>query len=194
LEFEDLKNEGLLLQLINNADPSAIVELINFVWRQEDYLKGLSISDSAKFEKIIFNLWNYLATKYENTQDEEEQKILSDLIYLLVFVPQLNEKYTKLILKSSPLSDKNFHSHYLIENLIKLKGKGNQIKNANFIGLILNSIPFSSFFTSIDNEHITELTVFLYENKQKINAYILCNKLTKQGYEFLIPIHNKYKE
>src|SRR5690606_38057053 len=103
---------------------SSTVELVNFVWRQEGYLKSLSAGEVGKFEEIVFNLWNYLASKYENTKDEEEQKILAGLSDLLVFVPELNERYTGLVLKSSGLSDRHFHSHYLIENLIKLRTKG----------------------------------------------------------------------
>jgi len=192
--FEDLKSEGLLLMLFNNAKPSSTIELVNFVWRQEGYLKSLSEGEAGKFEEIVFNLWNYLASKYENTKDEEEQKILAGLSNLLVFVPELNERYTGLVLKSSGLSDKNFHSHYLIESLIKLRTKGEPKEAAKFIGQILNSIPLRDYFSTTDNKHIIDLVTFLYENGQKNIADEFCNKLTKQGHEFLISLHNKYKE
>jgi len=192
--FEDLKSDGLLLMLLNNAKPSSTVELINFVWRQEGYLKSLSACEADKFEEIVFNLWNYLASKYENTKDEEEQNILAGLSNLLVFVPELNERYTGLVLKSSVLSATHFHSHYLIENLSKLRTKGEAAEAAKFIGQILNSIPLQDDFSTIDNKHIIDLVTFLYDNGQKIIADEFCNKLTKQGHEFLIPLHNKYKE
>lgn len=192
--FEDLKSEGLLLMFLNNANPSAIIELVNFVWRQEGYLKSLSAGEAEKFEKIVFNLWNYLVSKYKNTKEQEEQNILSGLAYLLVFVPKLNEKYTDLVLISSGLSGKHFQSHYLIENLIKLSAKGEPAETAKFIGQILNSIPSQNYFSNNDNKHIIDLVTFLYENNQKKIADEFCNKLTKQGHEFLITLHNKFKE
>lgn len=192
--FEDLKTEGLLLMLINNGRPSSIIELVNFVWRQEGYLRTLNRNESKKFEIIIFDLWAYLVNKYENTTIEDEQKVLAGLANLLEFVPELNEINTSLVLKSITLSEKYFQTHYLIENLIKLKDKGNLIETAKYIGLILNLIPFTAYFSSTENKHIIELVVFLYGNGQKKVADEICNKLTKQGHEFLIEIHNKYKD
>ncbi|MEO6901764.1 MAG: PIN domain-containing protein [Bacteroidia bacterium] len=191
--FEDFKSEGLLLLLINKGKPSLIVEIVNFVSLQEAYVKSLSAVESGKFEEIIFNFWNYLATKYESTRNEEEQKILARLSNLIVFVPELNEKYTGLILKSNGLSDKYFHSHYLLEKLIKLMAKGEQTEVAKYIGQILCSIPFKGYSSTIDNKYIIDLVIFLYENGQKNTAVKFCNKMTKQGHVFLIPIHNKYK-
>lgn len=192
--FEDLQTAGLLTMLINKSNHTSNLELVNFVWRQEGYLKGLNHGEAKDFEEIIFNLWNYLANKYENVTCEEEQKVLAGLSNLLVFVPELNDTYTKLVLKSSGITNKHFHSHYLIKNLIKLKDRGNQNESAKHVGIILNSIQFAPYFYSIDNKHIINLVVFLYENGQKQIADEFCNRMAKQGHEFLIEIHNKYKE
>ncbi|HAO05770.1 MAG TPA: hypothetical protein DCQ50_02045 [Chryseobacterium sp.] len=192
--FEDLEKEGLLLMLINKGNHTNILELVNFVWRQEEYFRGLNRSEVKNFEKIIFNLWSFLASKYENAKGEKEQKVLSGLSNLLVFVPELDDAYTNLVLKSSGINFKDFHSHYLIENLIELKDKGNPSETAKHIGVILNSIQFTPYFPLIDNKPIIDLVVFLYENGQKQIADEFCNKMARQGYEFLIEIHNKYKE
>ena len=85
--------------LFNKGNHTNILEVVNFVWRQEGYLKSLNRVDAKNFEEIIFNLWNYLAKKYENETGEEGQKVLAALSNLLVFVPELNETYTKLVLK-----------------------------------------------------------------------------------------------
>lgn len=192
--FEDLQTDGLLTMLFNRGNHTNILEVVNFVWRQEDYLKSLNGGEAKNFEEIIFNLWNYLAHKYDNATGEEEQKVLAGLSNLLVFVPELNDTYTNLVLKSSGITDKHFHSHYLIENLIKLKDRGNPNESAKHVGVILNSIQFAPYFSSIDNKHIINLVEFLYENGQKQIADEFCNKMAKQGHEFLIDIHNKYKK
>ena len=192
--FEDLEKEGLFSMLINKGNHTNILELINFVWRQQGYLRSLNRGEVKNFETIIFNLWNFLASRYENAKGEEEQKVLAGLSNLVVFVPELNDAYTNLVLKSSGITDKHFHSHYLIENLIKLKDRGESNETAKHVGVILNSIQFAPYFSSIDNKHIIDLVVFLYENRQKQIADEFCNKMAKQGHEFLIEIHNKYKE
>ncbi|MHA1737429.1 MAG: PIN domain-containing protein [Candidatus Heimdallarchaeota archaeon] len=192
--FEDLKTEGLMLMLLNKGNHSNILELVNFVWRQESYLKSLNRGEVKKFETIIFNLWSFLASKYENAKEEEEQKVLAGLSNLLVFVHELNEEFTELVLKSSGITDKHFHSHYLIENLIKLKDRGKPNDTAKYVGVILNSIQFAPYFSTIDNKHIIDLIVFLYENGQMQIADEFCNKMAKQGHEFLKEIYNKYND
>ncbi len=192
--FEDLGKEGLMLMFLKFASPAAILELVNFVWRQESYLKSLDAKEAVKIQEKVLNLWSYLSNKYQNTQVQEEQNILANLSNLLVFVPVLNETITNLVLISCKFLDKHFHFHFIIENLIKLKFKGNPSETAKYVGQILNSIPFGEFFSSIDNLPITELVTFLYENNQKTIADEFCNKLTKQyGQEFLIEIYNKYQ-
>jgi len=192
--FEDLQSDGLLNLILNKGNNNTILDIVNFVWRQEGYFKSLNRGEAKNFEKIIFNLWKYLANKYENATDDEEQNILTVLSNLLVFVHELNETYTELVLKSSGISEKHFHTHYIIENLIKLKDRGNPNESARYVGVILNSIQFASYYTSIDSKHIIELILFLYENGQKQIADEFCNKMARHGNEFLIEIHNKYKE
>lgn len=191
--FEDLKNEGLLKLFLEHAKSTTILELINFIWLQEDYYKSLDTSGARNFEEIIYDLWNFLTSKYENTEDENEKKILIELSNFLVFTPQLNEFYTSLVLISCKNSGSHFDTHYLIENLVNLKTKGNPLETAIYLGQILISIPCPDFLSSIENTHIIDLVTFLYENDQKEIALDFCNKLSKHGHEFLIGVHNKLK-
>jgi hypothetical protein len=190
--FEDLEEEGLLLMLIDKSNHKNILELINFVWRQEGYLKSLSLGEERSFETVILKLWNFLAIKYEIANGEDEQEVLASLSNLLVFAPELNETTTALVLKSCGITGKKFHSHYLIENLNKLKCKTNPLESAKHIGVILNSIQFPQYLSSVDIKHIIDLIEFLYENGQKQCTNEFCNKMAKNGHEFLISIHNKY--
>jgi|GEM_PF-867360 len=192
--FEELEDSSLILRLIESENHENIVELVNFIWRQESYTENLNSDDSKKFEIIIFNLWNLLAEKYESATEEDEQNVLLELSNFLVFIDELNDIYTALILKSKQANYKHFYSHRLIENLMRLKDNGESSKVAKNIGLIFNSILFGALYTSRDNNNIINLVIFLYENGQKDIADEFCNKLTKRGYEFLIEIHNRYKE
>lgn len=192
--FEELEDSSLILRLIQTKNHKNIVELVNFIWRQESYTENLNSDDSKKFEIIIFNLWNLLAEKYENATEEDEQNVLLELSNFLVFIDELNDVYTALILKSKQANYKHFYSHRLIENLMRLKDNGESNKVAKNIGLIFNSILFGALYTSRDNNNIINLVIFLYENGQKDIADEFCNKVTKRGYEFLIEIHNRYKE
>ncbi|KAB2859044.1 MAG: hypothetical protein F9K09_03825 [Flavobacteriales bacterium] len=189
--YEDLQSKGLLSLIIDENNPNTILELVNFIWRQEKYINGLKEDEVKRFEKIIFELWTLLAIKYENTTTEEEQKVLIALSNLLELAPEINDEYTNLVLKSTKIPEKDFHTHYLIENLNKKKDKGDRNVTAKNIGIILNSIQFTPYFSSTDNKLIVDLVTFLYQNGQKPAANEFCNKMAKQGHEFLKDIYNK---
>lgn len=189
--YEDLQSKGLLSFIIEKNNPNTILELVNFIWRQEKYITGLKEDEVKRFEKIIFELWALLANKYENPTNEEEQKILIALSNLLELAPEINDDYTNLVLKSTKIPEKDFHTHYLIENLNKKKDKSEPSVTAKNIGIILNSIQFAPYFSSSDNKLIVDLVTFLYQNGQKSAANEFCNKMAKQGHEFLKDIYNK---
>lgn len=188
--YEDLQSKGLLFFIIEKNNPNTILELVNFIWRQEKYIIGLKEDEVKRFEKIILELWSLLAIKYEKFTIEEEQKVLIALSNLLELAPEINDDYTTLVLKSTKIPEKYFHVHYLIENLNKKKDKGDAEVTSKNIGIILNSIQFIPYFSAIDNKLIVDLVTFLYKNGQKLAANEFCNKMVKQGHEFLKDIYN----
>lgn len=191
--FEDLEKEGLLIKFINQSPPSSILELVNFIWRQEKYQENLTLKEKEKFEKIILELWTFLCHKYQNTQNKEERKILARLSSFLVYVPELNQTYTSLILKSNFSIREHFYFGKLLENLIRLKTTDNSYATAEYIGEILDSISFGSYISTIDQTNITNLVIYIYDNEHKQLGDKICNKMARKGYDFLIELHNKYK-
>ena len=191
--FENLQKKGLLYLFLEHAKSTSILELVNFIGRQDDYFKNLEPNKAKEIEGRVIKLWDFFVTKYENTEDETEKRILAELSNFLVFATQLNEINTSLLLITLKHSGSHFENHYLIENLVNLKSKGNPQESAIYLGKILISIPFPDFLSSLEDTHIIDLVTFLYENDQKEKALDFCDKLSKQGHEFLIEVHNKLK-
>jgi hypothetical protein len=192
-DFEDLQSEGLLMLLIKVRDHDNMVKLINFLWQQESSLKNLRLTKADSIELKILNIWELLAANYQDAKSEEEHKVLSALSNLLIFIPELNDRYTNLVLQSCESIEKHFQTHYLIENLITLKERGDQSETARHIATILNAIEFKSYFSSTDDNDIKELVTFLYQNGQKAQADDFCNKMTRKGNDFLVEIYNQNK-
>jgi len=183
--YEELKSEGLIYKFLIQSKPEDISEMINYIWQQEEYITSLKYKERIKFEKIIFDLWKYLTIKFENAKKEEEQILLGDLIKFIVFIPELNEEVTSLILKSSNQINKRFLSNELIENLISLMSKGQPLLTAMFIGQILNAISFNNYISDREKEPLIVLVTFLYQNYQKEEADKFCNKLSMLETGFL---------
>ncbi|HIC8645977.1 hypothetical protein [Elizabethkingia meningoseptica] len=185
-KYETLSSEKLLFKFINQSPANEVGELINFIWHQRNYPKTLSELDQKEFNKIILELWEYLANKYDDSSIDEEQKNLASLINWIEFVPELNDTYTNLILKSSKYVDRNHSRHILLENLVALKAKGNPKTTAEAIGKIISSLTFREYISGFDKEFIKELIIFLFINRQRNIAMKFCNEMASVYQDFFL--------
>lgn len=185
-KYETISSEKLLFKFVNLASPNEVGELIHFIWRQETYQKKLSELEQQEFQQIIIGLWRYLADKYENSKNEDEQKNLATLSNWIVFAPELNDLYTNLILKSCKHIDKIRSTHNLLENLVTLKTKGNPNKTAKAIGEIISSLSFKDYMVGLDKDFIIDLVSFLFKHEQKQIATEFCNKMASVHQQFFL--------
>ncbi len=185
-KYETLSSKKLLFKFINLSTPDKVSDLISFIWQQENYQKSLSELDQHEFQKMILVLWKYLTDKYENSSIEEEQKNLALLTNWIVFAPELNLTYTKLILKSCQHIDKIYSTHELLENLVALKTKGSPDIAAKAIGEIISSLGFKEYISNFDQDYIKDLVAFLFAHGQNQVATEFCNKLASMHQQFFL--------
>ena len=185
-KYETLASKKLFFKFINNASPSQIRNLINFIRKQEDYPNSLSELEQQEFQQSIIDLWKFLTDKYENSQDEKEQNNLASLSNWIVFVPKLNGVYTPLILKSCKHIDNTYSKPKFLENIFRLKAKGNPNTTAKAIGEILLSLNFKDYITENDRDFIKELVSFLFANGQKEIASGFCNKMSSENQHYFL--------
>jgi hypothetical protein len=185
-KYETLSSKKLLFKFINQVTPSEVGELIHFIWQQENYPKNLSELEQQEFQQIIIDLWKFLVDKYENSNIEEEQKNLATLSNWIVFVPELNDIYTALILKSCKHIDKIHSTHELLENLVALKIKGNPNMAAKAIGEIISSLNFKEYMADFDKDYIKDLVSFLFAHEQRKIAIEFCNKMAAVHQQFFL--------
>ncbi len=187
LGYEDLEGEGLLISLIEGAESSLVLNVIDLIWREKVLIKRTLSEDKTNGE-AIYNLWRFLVNRYEDAEEKEFQRIAEALAKFLVFVPQLDEKYTKLILVPNKIST---YSSDFVKNLTRLKEKGIPIETANYIGQILKLVFAPKYISSNDGENIIKLITFLYNNGCGNMANDICNNLAKLGHKFLIPLYDE---
>lgn len=185
-KYETLSSEKLLFKFLNKSTPDSVNELIRFIWQQEEYQKSLSELEQQEFQKLILELWKYLADKYENSSIEEEQKNLATLANWMVFAPELNDTYTNLILKSCKHIDKTYSTHEILENLVGLKNKGNPNTSAKAIGEIISSMNFKEYMADFDKDFIKDLVSFLFAHGQNKIATEFCNKMAAVHQQFFL--------
>lgn len=184
-EFETLSPDSLIIKFIENTSAEAVSSLINFVWQQKNYENSLSEIERYNFQKNILGLWEYLVFKYENSNNENEQKNLSLLMKWIVFAPELTESYKILILKSCNDIDNRFR-HQLLEKLVSLKYKGNPHIIAKSIAEIISALSFKNYIDKREQDPIKDLILFLFEYDQKSVASEFCNNLASVHQQFFL--------
>ncbi len=173
-------------------EPDCILELVNFIWQQGDYSKSLSESERKNFDKIILNLWKFLISKFKKSESEDGHKVLAALCNWVMFIPELNDIYTKLILESCKYIHKTYSTHELIENLVTIKEHGDPVMVAKNIGKVISSMDFSDYISEDDKNNIKTLVIFANENGQGEMAVTFCNDMASiYGQYFLRNLHDR---
>jgi hypothetical protein len=185
-KYESLQSEKLLFKFLNQATPELVGQLIHFISQQKRYQSRLNETEKHEFQQMILELWEYLVNKYEISSTDEEKRNLGALAGWIIFVPELDETYTKLILKSCPHVDKTHATHELLEKLTILKNDGNPQVSAKSVGEMLSSLNFRDYINEMDKDLMKDLVSFLFAHGQKQIAAEFCNKLASMHQQFFL--------
>lgn len=190
--YEDLSSKKLVYALLKSGKPDLIDEFIRFVTQQHDYPKGLSQDERSKFEKLIFELWDFVVKEYQNPKNDGERKLLALMPRMIEFFEEINEAIMSLVIISLPYIDSTFEVHDLLENLNLLKGNGPANEVAKLIGEVLIKLELTDVIHGGQQLVIIDLVSFLFENGQNDIAKQFCNKVAINQQVFLNETYLKY--
>jgi len=193
ISLESLKSPSLFNKLMEKFDSDDINQIIWFFWRQKDYLKEDN-EKNKQIKKRILDFWQFvydkLKEKREEHLSEKEKEILSNIVKLTVFLPELSEPYTDwLKLSTKFIKNAGTFSVFLndVEKFIKI---GDRIETAKIIGeLLLNVKPFT-----YPKDKIKSFIKYLCETDDgevKKIAKDICEKYIKSEIFFLKEVCEK---
>ena len=185
-KYETLESQKLLFKFLNKSAPEEVGELIAFIGQQAEYQNSLNRIERNEFQQMILTLWEFLVAKYEDSKIEIEQKNLALLSNWIVFAPELNSLYAKLILKSIPHIQKEYLTHRFLKKLNAIKDIGNPKIVSSLIGQILMNLSFKAPLGEHDRTIVRELVIFLFNNDNKQVAQMFCNKMASKFQHFFL--------
>jgi hypothetical protein len=189
-------SKSLFRKVLDQWNHEKIREIITYFWMQRDYAT-LKNEDSEKTRQKIIEFWKWLFDYYQSKEveqfDKSDKLLLSDLSKLTIFLPEINDDNYLWLLQTAPYVKENFNSPFFIEYLDGLKGKGDKVKTACFIGDIFLKM-LEHFTPDYDTSHICSIVGFLYEAKATEKAIEICNIYGSRGYEFLRDIYEKHNK
>lgn len=187
---EDIAKEGSLFKkVIERWKPEEIVGIINCFWSQQGHLEDEAEESKEIIEKILaFWKWVY-ENKFRQLEDvpKEERKVLAALSKLTVFLPNLNEEYSKWLLLAAPYAEETYESSFVIDYLNKFE----DAESIKYVGKIL-LLMLDKFTPDFRQETIRSIVERLYINGQKDDADKICDTYGRKSYDFLREVYKKY--
>ena len=188
-DLVEIKKESLLDKLIEKSNPKQIDILVSYFRNQ---WRGLldakeKLDETTKIRNTVINFWRHLYQKYKEKPElsDDDREILSQLLDLTIFLPNLNDEYYEWIVFSfSESKHKRFYEPvHLIEDLKFIKERGDQPEAGRLVGkiflVILKKITPKTF-----KDNIKEIVEFLYtQDDAEIKAYAkeICNIYAEKG-------------
>lgn len=181
-------NASLLSKLILEGPVSALDNLAGFLMTQFKTYNKSSASEKTNLLEKVVAIWKHILKRLSNAESADEQQVLARLIYLIEYIPVLTPEYADLVAKSAKFAGSFHFRHHLIMELRRLANT----ENALFIATIINELSFEEYLYDEDQEAVTEIVRFLYENGQKETANKISNKLALTGQEFLRQLYQEF--
>ncbi len=195
--LESLEPPSLFNKLIKKFNSDDINQIIWFFWRQKDYLKE-DDERTTQIKKKILDFWQFVYDKLynkfkqkgEESLSEEEKEILSNLIKLAVFVPELTEPYKQWLKFSAKFIKDPVTFSFFLEYLEKFMEIEDRIEIAKNIGEILSKAPVFTYPKDKIEAFIKYLCETGDEEVKSIAKYI-CEEYMKSGIFFLKEVCEK---
>ncbi|MBL0225249.1 MAG: SIR2 family protein [Geobacteraceae bacterium] len=191
---ETLEDNCLFGKLIRDGNINHLKEVVDFLKMQRSIAKSDEPHNQEILEKVI-RFWRWLYESYlgKSTGEytREDKSLFSNISRLTVFLPQIDEENSKWLLQALPFANVNFHAYSVIEDLDRLKDKGDSAESARHIGILYLTM-LESFTPDYDQEHILSIVTFLYEAGNKEAADKICNIYGARGHQFLRSLYEQH--
>lgn len=157
-----------------------ISKMIHFFWAQRD-----GIDEQEEIRSRILAFWRVCFHKCKGHESENE-KILSDLNLLAVFLKGIDAEQKSWLLQSVPYSEVHFHIGFFTEYLNHLADTNPLDVAEIFLTLLDHSIP------TYKEETIQSIVEKIYKAGGREQAGRICDKYGRAGAEFLREIYEKF--
>ncbi|SHI27218.1 hypothetical protein [Leeuwenhoekiella palythoae] len=195
-DYEDLNEGDIITEIFKNDKIEQIRNLIHSLsFKFDEYIKELDASGKIEFRKKIYKIWQYTLTtldKYKTLKTKE----IPTIFYLIKYIDELDEESFQLIKQSSRFARNRRDLDKLIENLNRLKTKGNIIQSSIYAcEIFIDSVFTDVYYASVMQKEIIEFTEYMFTlNDDRLTEYSnkICNEFAKKGEYFLLEIYENF--
>lgn len=173
--LETLSGKGSLFnKLLQSWKEEDIREIISFFW-------GCRETEEDKIRNQIIKFWDFCYKKLcKKKRNKSDEKILSDINLLAVFLKDLKGDKKSWFLQSIPYVEVNYHSAFILEYLDILADASPGEVCDVFLAMLYDTVPYYK------EENIKSIVDKLSDKGCKEGADKIRNIYVDNGYKFLL--------
>lgn len=189
-----LDRKGLLGKIMQKWEPAKLERIVEVFWRHPRYDSKTEDANKSLPAEKFFKIWNKVYEKFKvpaavGGLSEEEKALLSELLKLTMWLPELNEKYTNWLIQAAPYVNNRHNSMEFVEYLSYLtkRGKTSPADSARYLARIYSEM-LKGYVPEYKQEHIQVIISYLYENgdsRTKETADSIVEIYARKGLHFL---------
>ena len=144
--------------------------------------------------ELIIDFWRWVyESKYKGKEQlkAEDKEIFSKLSKLAVFLEKINAENYEWLRLSALYIHVDFNATFFLKYLDNLKNKDDDA--GRYVGDLFKEMLKKST-PDYDQKNIRSIVEYLYISNLKNYADDICDKYTKNGFEFLRDIYDRYKK
>lgn len=182
MRWETLDDEGSLFgKILEDWRENDISEIIRYFWSLED------IAPEDERRGRILDFWGWCYRKIKG-REEENARILSDLIVLSVFLKTISHIEETWLLQAAPYVEEMYHSSFFLKCLDKLADVNPKEVAQVYLRMLDNVIP------SYEAGTIRSIIQKLYVAGMTEQANRICDRYGRKGYYGLVrDIYERHK-
>jgi len=186
--------ESLFKKIINEWKSEQIMDVIQYFWSMNSLLEK-DEEENKKSRKKILEFWEWVYENKYKGKDEtsftlEDEKILSAISKLTVYLKEIDSNNCEWLKLSASYVHVDYNDNYFIEYLDMLAKTGSAEQTAKYVGGIYLKMLEKSTPTYPQN-NILSTVEFLYSAGTQDDADRICNTYGERGHEFLRDIWRK---
>jgi len=181
-EWEELDdNESLINVLITRENLTELNEIVRFIGMFND----LTVEKRIRIKKLWKALFKIVDA---NKSIYEYQITISNLARWIALIDEIDKDTFDWLKLSARYAEVNHNSSFLIENLERL------VKvNPKEVGAVYIEMLKANVHPTFEENNIKNIVTTLYDKGQMEDADRICTIYMAEGYDFLKPIYQKYK-
>lgn len=189
-----LNEEGFIGRLVESWQPEKLRRIIEVIYRHPRHDGEISSPEPSNLGDKFLKLWQLVYEKLSvplalNVPSEDEKALMSELITLTMWMPELTADYTDWLIQAAPYANTRHNATKFVEYLSYVSGRGDTTTEvrSQYLARIYTKM-MKGYVPYYKEEHIQTIVSRIYESNEPETIELanqIVDKYARSGHHFL---------